>query len=287
MRAAIGSAHAEIALRCRALGYEFVIRCAHPELMAHLGHVFGSLEDPAADAHVYEVQDFAGWAQITLDGAVAVDNVRLPDVVEFIQTHVNLAAVVAPPPRLFLHAGGVSSGLDAVVLPAASGSGKTSLTVALVGAGLGYLSDEALAVDPDDLSITPFPKSFTIKASGQHLFPRLGPAPGTLAERFTAPYAWHVPVAEVRRDCVGTAGCRARLIISPRYVAGSPTEVRPLSHGEAMLVLGQNSSSLRALGDRVLETLERVARSAPAYALTFSDLGAARAEVLRLFEEVR
>ena len=43
-----------------------------------------------------------------------------------------------------LHAGGVHDGRRALVLPALGGTGKTTLTAALLAAGLGYLSDDVI-----------------------------------------------------------------------------------------------------------------------------------------------
>jgi hypothetical protein len=49
-------------------------------------------------------------------------------------------------PRLCIHAGVVSAAGASIVVPGASGLGKSTLTAALVQAGFGYLSDEVLAV---------------------------------------------------------------------------------------------------------------------------------------------
>ena len=50
------------------------------------------------------------------------------------------------PGDLVFHAGAVSDGRTAVLLPAASNHGKSTLTAALVRDGLQYLTDEAAAV---------------------------------------------------------------------------------------------------------------------------------------------
>ena len=65
---------------------------------------------------------------------------------------------------LLVHAGAVvtPSG-SGVLLPAASGSGKTSLVAGLVRAGWGYLSDEVGAIDPVTRRLCPYPKVLSIK----------------------------------------------------------------------------------------------------------------------------
>lgn len=275
----------------RAVAYDFALDCADPEIAAFLGELLEPLSIPHHAGNRYFIEPWDGGLtgrfRVSLDGADVAFVGSAGAAVDALLSHVNLAAVSATPTHLLLHAGGLTRGPDALVLPAESGSGKTSLTVALVEAGLDYLSDETVAVAVDDLAILPYHKPFTIKASGQHLFPRLRPASGSLAERLTSDYAWHVDARHVRPECFATEVARPALLVAPRYQPGAETRLKRLTRGEAMVALGANSSALRALGGDVLDVLDRVTLGAPAYRLTFSDLEAGRDAVLDLFEHVR
>ena len=96
------------------------------------------------------------------------------DTLTFIQTRTG---------HLLLHAGG-SAGTDGrtVVVHGVSGAGKTTLTAALVQAGLAYVTDETVCLDPDTLVIEPFPKPLTVKPGSQELLAHLAPPPDEISE---------------------------------------------------------------------------------------------------------
>ena len=53
--------------------------------------------------------------------------------------------------------------------------GKTTLTAALVGEGLAYITDETVCIDPVSLKIEPFSKPLTVKPGSQELLRHLEP----------------------------------------------------------------------------------------------------------------
>lgn len=81
-----------------------------------------------------------------------------------IVSQVTLSGIAGAAGKLMMfHAGGVSdpgSGRS-IALVAASGTGKTTAVHALARS-LGYLSDETVAVDPDSLTIRPYPKPLSL-----------------------------------------------------------------------------------------------------------------------------
>jgi hypothetical protein len=83
--------------------------------------------------------------------------------------------VVDASPHLLLHAGGVAGAGVAVALPGHMEAGKTTLTAGLVRAGLGYLTDEALAFDRETLLALPYPKPLSIDPGAWPLFLELAP----------------------------------------------------------------------------------------------------------------
>ena len=75
----------------------------------------------------------------------------------------NRRALDADAGHLHVHGGGVARDGRAVALVGRSGSGKSSLTAALVRGGWDYLTDERLAIRPDDARIEPFPRPLTLR----------------------------------------------------------------------------------------------------------------------------
>lgn len=76
-------------------------------------------------------------------------------------TAVNLTAVAATP-HLALHCSVVARGDDAVVLAAPSGTGKTTLTAALLQRGWDYVSDESLVLPWDGGPPVTYPRALAL-----------------------------------------------------------------------------------------------------------------------------
>ena len=76
------------------------------------------------------------------------------------------AAVSAHDFFLYIHAGVVGNGTSCLLLPATAGSGKSSLTMALVHRGFQYFSDEVALVEPGTFHVLPMPLAMAIKDSG-------------------------------------------------------------------------------------------------------------------------
>ncbi len=95
------------------------------------------------------------------DGTVQHHDGDPTDVDYPLSSAVTLAAITAQRGRtLMLHACGVADPRTGTVaaLIAASGTGKTTAARTLSAAGLGYVSDETVAIDPDSGSIRAYPK---------------------------------------------------------------------------------------------------------------------------------
>jgi hypothetical protein len=67
---------------------------------------------------------------------------------------------------LAIHAGVVERGGNAVAFPAASGSGKSVLSMACVQSGASYVSDEALVLRRSDGTVRPYAKPVNLAWSG-------------------------------------------------------------------------------------------------------------------------
>lgn len=131
---------------------------------------------------------------------------------------------------LHLHAGAVSRDGHLVLMPAGSGSGKTSLTARLIAAGCEYFSDETVLLERGTGWVRPVPLSLCIKESGVALlndyFPGLAELPSHLREdgelvRYLPPPKSSLPADVSARP--------AKLLVFPRYVEGAPTVLREQS----------------------------------------------------------
>ena len=152
--------------------------------------------------------------------------------------HLNVASKSKE--RLFVHAGVAAWNGCAIVIPGRSFSGKTSLVAALVNAGATYYSDEYAVFDSQG-RVHPYAKTLSIRdQQGQ---PR---------ERRSV---------ESLGGQAGTEPLSVGTIVSARYEAGARWRPRPLSPGQTLLTLLDNTVQVREHPQMTLETPQKVAQN--------------------------
>ena len=185
------------------------------------------------------------------------------------------AAVSAHDFFLYIHAGVVGNGTSCLLLPATAGSGKSSLTMALVHRGFQYFSDEVALVEPGTFHVLPMPLAMAIKDSGWELMARYYPAlellPIHIRSDFKVLRYLPPPV-----NAVAQAPSAVRHIIFPHYQPGAQTKLVPLCRAEALGRLMDQCLGLRRRldGDNVRAIVAWM-RSIECYELTHSCLEAA------------
>jgi hypothetical protein len=182
---------------------------AEPARAAELGDWFGDLLRPTRPGDPV--------VELTATGTVAQTLAELT------------AAAVAASPLLCMHAGVVSGPRGLLTFPGFSGLGKTTLTAALVRAGFGYVSDEALAVDRGTGQVSPFARPLGLSAEVWPMFDGLlGPPPPAGTEGLARPAAL---------GTVDTRGGTVRDIILATRVASGSASVEAAPRAEAVRVL--------------------------------------------------
>ncbi|MCW5625774.1 MAG: HprK-related kinase A [Burkholderiales bacterium] len=188
--------------------------------------------------------------------------------------------------RLLLHAGVVEKSGVGIVMPAIPGSGKSTLTAALMLSGYRLLSDEFGAVHLDDGSLLPVLKGAALKNASidviHKAFPaaRFGPSyPGTRKGT----------VAHLAPDAASVAArhqsVQGRLIIFPLYQADAEIKLEPVGQAEAFAKLVVNAFNYELLGPAGFTAASRLVRGCTCYRLTYARLGDAIAETDRLVLE--
>ena len=144
------------------------------------------------------------------------------------------------PDHVFVHAGVVAIGGNAVVIPGPTFSGKSSLVAEFVKAGATYYSDEFAVLDAGGL-VHPYPKPVSLRAGGlsQSDF-AIGQLGGTAGEEA-------VPVS---------------LVLVSRYVPGSRWSPQELSPGEATLAVLANTIPAQERPEQSLAALTNALRHA-------------------------
>lgn len=186
--------------------------------------------------------------------------------------------------HLLLHAGGVTrdDGV-AALLPAPSESGKSTLTTGLLDRGFQYLSDEAVSITNDG-RVGGYAKPLSIDRGAWEILEHHRPdVPAELAVHLSK--QWHVRAssfAKVRQSA--TVG----VVIFPRYQASTRTSLTKSSPSTKVLLAALSTfapGNGRHLEREQIEMLARTLSGAPAFSLTYADLGEACEAVAQLLAE--
>ena len=272
-------------LALSACDYSFVVECDDEDgIVDSVFAVFGGLrciaqrriDDKAARYHVHH--DSAGFRVVDPDGAEVV----LPsqdDVLFHIDKHVTIALQLQRPDLFFLHAAVVSGRGYAAVIAAPSGTGKSTLTLALARSGFVYLSDELAPIDVESGSVLPFRHALCLKSTPPD--PLLLPM---TAVRIGARY--HIPTSALGAvDDVSVQPIGVFIFAERHSTEGSVS--RRLSQAEAVARLMANALNPAAHRNDGLDAAVSLCNRIPAFALDVSDLGIACAEVDRIYSAER
>lgn len=187
---------------------------------------------------------------------------------------------------LLLHAGVLARGEHALILPAAPGSGKSTLTCALHLAGWRFLSDEFGVIDPDTNQALPLLKPAALKNRAIEL---IGALPGAvLGPVFRKTRKGDVAHFVPAHDSIAARHRPAlpRQVIFPRYRAGAALRCTTLSTAETAMRLGLNSFNYRSLGPVGFHTVVHLARTVQSYELEYGAFADAVKHIDELFESL-
>lgn len=243
-----------------AYGVPIELRAHEPELLGALRRVVppgASLTEPGAVATVFSILDGSGSYVLLADGARIAESAQLHEILALLESVLHFHVAVAARTRLFVHAGVVGWKGGAIVLPGRTHAGKSSLVAALVRAGATYYSDEYAVLD-DDGFVHPFARALAIRDD----------------------------TGRVRRvdprtiGAVGDAPLPVTQVIATRYVEGGSWHGAPMSPGETVLALFDNTLAARSRSADALRILAAVARQAPGIRGERGDAAAAVEQIL-------
>lgn len=180
--------------------------------------------------------------------------------------------------RLVIHSAAVARGGRAIVLPAASGYGKTTLTLALLSRGWDFISDELVIVD-EVAAVTPYPRAMNVRAPTRAVVPEA--AGWVRYVRTTGPSSASRPafLATPLRQPDLAARPVVAAIVFPRYSPGAATRMTSLSPGAAALRLLQQLVNACALGAQAFHRSVGLAKRCNCYDLTVGSLAEACAQI--------
>jgi len=183
-----------------------------------------------------------------------------------------------------IHAMAVAHGEKAVVMPAPSGYGKSTLTAALLKEGYSYLGDDMVPIQRATHHITPLLTSLSIKKGSWHLldthYPELNELPVYNSRKRDVRYL------NPSRYMKTNARLPVSALVFPRYQAGQSATLKPISAIEALQCLIQNEIWLgNPLENEIVSEFLTWLSAMPRFSFEYSELGQAVQKIEALFSD--
>lgn len=259
----------------RALGFPFVVRSYLPESRRFLGHLLSGflIEATPSSATVFELigsTDDGHSVDLRIDDALSVRAVDAGSAIDHLIAEVTTRALRSDHEYVAVHAGVVSHHGAGVLIPGPPGSGKSTLTCALVRSGSGFLSDEVSLLEPGSSWVHPFPRPVALSPASMDL---LGLAPSQAAVRFRH-FECHLVADDLR---LGSASgpTEVDLIVVPQLAPARPASAERLNGGEALQLLMEQCFDIVRLGGSAVKALGELVRGAQCFRLRVGDLPSA------------
>lgn len=184
---------------------------------------------------------------------------------------------------LTIHAGVIEMNGFAAILPAPPGSGKSTLTAALVHRGWRLLSDELALISRRDGLLIPIARPVNLKNQSIDIIRAFEPSAviGEAARETTKGTVAHMraPAESVAR---ANEPARPAWVIFPKYVPGGPARLTPLAKGNAFMELAESAFNYSALGEEGFRVLADVIERCDCFNFSYSSLDDAVATFARL-----
>jgi hypothetical protein len=244
----------------------------HP-ILAHLA------SPGAADCQVHlEVRRAADHYLLLCDGKPADWCLDEKGLAPMIHANLHLLAYQRSTHLTGLHAAAVTHGNNGVLLPANCGSGKSTLTAALVGSGFTYCSDDMVFLTHALVRMRPVPMAMGIKSGSWAVLAGYYPRLSSLAchERADGKSVRYLPPPpdSLFKDPKQTVALTH--IVFPRYGRGKELALTPLTPAEGLCRIAQAGYDVPGgLTEGCVEQLVGWIAGIPCYEFHYGDLGEA------------
>ena len=219
---------------------------------------------------------FAARAQAWIDGEKPFRPLPLARAYTAFESSLNYCIATLDLSMLLLHAAVLERDGRALLMPAPSGGGKSTLCAALALRGWRLLSDETALISCDDGLLRPNPRPISLKNASIDVIARYAPG-AVIGPTYRGTPKGDIAYLRAPTDavarCMDTA--RPALVVAPRFEAEAPITLNPLEKGEGFRLLTDNAVNYSGLLRAGFETLAGAVEQCEFYELTYSDLDSA------------
>jgi hypothetical protein len=270
--------------RLALLGFDVEIRASDAGMAQVLAELYAPLRVPGTAEHVLSLSSDGDGAAtrwgVHLDGVRLMRREAASIAFQHLLWEANRRAIDETHDLVLVHASAAVHQGRAIILPGPMGAGKSTLAAALLHAGLGYLTDEIVAIDPATGVVVPYPKYLSLGAALAHLVPER-PA----VQRSIVGDAQLVAPEVIRAGGVAPAA-RPRWIVFPRYERDASTTIEPMRAPAALAAIARHAFHLDD-GPAALATLAAAVGESSCFELVSGDVDEARDALLGLVDDAR
>ena len=176
--------------------------------------------------------------------------------------------------HIMLHASALAFGNTGVIFPASSGSGKTTIALALIAQGFQYLSDEVAMIDAEDLTLHPLPRGLAIRENAFHLLQSLNkppPSAGFYPQTSSSHFRYFNPTAFTRQAAEPPVFVR-HVVFLDKPAVSTKTHLKKISKAQAVSQLLSCSFANRPLAEGNIAHCIKLSQRTECYALTGGNL---------------
>ena len=170
-----------------------------------------------------------------------------------------------------LHAAALSKNGKGIILPGASGRGKTTLSTWLATRGYNYLTDEYVFIKENTNIIQAFSRPPNVKVKGIDALDSYFDFSAHEDKTIRSSQVAMIPPRLLNPNNTKEEAV-ASLIVFPNYKEGSEFELEKLSKARAGLTLMECLVNARNLNGHGFSEATRLVRDTPAYLLTYSSI---------------
>ena len=239
----------------------FLVRCPSEAVKDVVEALFIDLPPPdrSETASEFTLEEIDEHFSIGLGGGPQGGDLAPNAALATLVTSVSRLALDEDPDRLHLHCASLSLRDRGVLISAASGTGKTTLAVALAQRGWTYQSDEAVALTNKDFTVDGFPKPLMIKPGGGDLISGLETARVSLDPDDSL--WWHIPASTIPAP-VTKESQPSTIVILHRRADGSTQEAptpQPIHPADAVVALMSQTMDAERFGPDTVVVLSELA----------------------------
>lgn len=211
--------------------------------------------------------------RFSVDGRVPHEDMPSDQALAVLEWGINLVIAMRSNQFLMLHSAAVERDDKVTLLPAAPGSGKSTLCAAMSCSGWRLFSDEFGLVRPCDNLVTPAPRPIALKDGSidviKQFFPDTLIGPKIYNTRKGTVAHAQPPPSSVRKQA---EPARAWRIVYPSWQRNTEFSLNEISPAESFMQLATNAFNYELLGEAGFETIRLLVEGSRSFTLRYSHL---------------